>query len=289
MFAQFFGSYLINEKLITKDQFLHILSKKNSTMLKLGAVAINKGYMNYDQVERIHEIQKIQDKKIGIIAVEEGYLTSNQVIELLNEQKSEYVVLCQILIDEGIINYNQFYEIIEKYKENYLVLDGEEQENKVEINKFLEAFYDFSEVENKDLFLRYFLLLINNLIRFIGDDFIISDVSKKVFKGYRYILYQDIKGKINIKSIFSSTENTLLSFASRFAKEEFTIIDEYVEASICDFLNIHNGLFIVNVSNKDSIELTLSPPLKEKKEQDLEAIFINIHYTFGNFDFIVNI
>jgi hypothetical protein len=44
---------------------------------------------------------------------------------------------------------------------------------------------------------------------------------------------------------------------------EFTEFDEYVKASLEDFLNLHNGLFIVNMSNEKSIELTLDPPHQE--------------------------
>ncbi|MBQ6463725.1 MAG: chemotaxis protein CheX, partial [Pseudobutyrivibrio sp.] len=48
--------------------------------------------------------------------------------------------------------------------------------------------------------------------------------------------------------------------ASRYANEEFAEFDEYVIAALEDFLNLHNGLFIVNVSNDTSKTISLAPP-----------------------------
>ena len=40
----------------------------------------------------------------------------------------------------------------------------------------------------------------------------------------------------------------------RYVKDHFIDYDEYVQASLEDFLNLQNGLFIVNVSNDSSTE-----------------------------------
>ena len=46
-------------------------------------------------------------------------------------------------------------------------------------------------------------------------------------------------------------------------KQEF---DEYVQASMEDFLNLHNGLFNVNISNSYNVELGLEPPVSGEKQ-----------------------
>ena len=48
--------------------------------------------------------------------------------------------------------------------------------------------------------------------------------------------------------------------------DEFQEYDEYVQSSLEDFLNLQNGLFIVNISNDSNTELTLGVP--EQKEGD---------------------
>ena len=44
-------------------------------------------------------------------------------------------------------------------------------------------------------------------------------------------------------------------------EEELYEFDEYVSASMEDFLNLHNGLYSVNMSNDYSMELHLQPPV----------------------------
>ena len=54
---------------------------------------------------------------------------------------------------------------------------------------------------------------------------------------------------------------SMVEFANRYSDEMFTVDEmEYIEAAACDFINIHNGLFTVNVSSESNEELTLTPP-----------------------------
>jgi hypothetical protein len=57
-----------------------------------------------------------------------------------------------------------------------------------------------------------------------------------------------------------------------------------------DFLNLHNGLFNVNVSNEYSLELELTPPSIEQNELltfEHEAYLLPIIYPFGTLHFII--
>ena len=63
-------------------------------------------------------------------------------------------------------------------------------------------------------------------------------------------------------SAFTAIEvnkDTLLSFATRFSKEPLFGVDEFTLATYGEFLNLHNGLFTVNMSNENNIELELTP------------------------------
>ena len=87
-------------------------------------------------------------------------------------------------------------------------------------------------------------------------------------------------------------EETCIEFASRYVDEEFTEFDEYVAAAVADFANLHNGLFCVNVSNNDNVELELLPP---SEIEDMLLIFENpaflmpIIYPFGTINIIFEI
>jgi hypothetical protein len=64
--------------------------------------------------------------------------------------------------------------------------------------------------------------------------------------------------------------------------------DEYVQASLEDFVNLQNGLFIVNVSNTSNTELTLGAPehiTVSPIQFSGRTLHIPVLYTFGTIDF----
>ena len=116
MFTQLFGHFLLNNNIITAEQLRAALEVKNNTHAKLGAMAIDAGYMTANQVDMVHEEQKRVDKRIGDIAVEMNFLTKDQVDDLLAQQKTANVVLGQALIDLGYLSNAQFEDALKQYK-----------------------------------------------------------------------------------------------------------------------------------------------------------------------------
>ena len=75
---------------------------------------------------------------------------------------------------------------------------------------------------------------------------------------------------------------------------ESKILIEYVQASLEDFLNLHNGLFTVNMSNNYSIELQLSPPQIHDEDlidlrPDATSYLFPVLYPFGTIYFLLSI
>ena len=125
MFTQFFGNYLFNEKLVTKQQLIEALEMQKFARAKLGVLAINAGYMTGAQVDEVHAEQQRMDKRFGDIAVDKGYMTEEQVEELLKNQKQSHLVIGQALVDKGYLTNEQFADALAKYKENNLIEERE--------------------------------------------------------------------------------------------------------------------------------------------------------------------
>ena len=126
--------------------------------------------------------------------------------------------------------------------------------------------------------------MFNNLVRFIGDDF--TPLTPIPCEEYpvNYCVSQAIHGKVNCVSRIDMDKDVAIAFASRYAHEEFTEFDEYVQASLEDFINLHNGLFIVNISNEFSVELSLDPPVVDESEAlalSPASFIIPVIYPFG--------
>lgn len=294
MFTQFFGNYLLNEKLITPEQLVDGLQEKANTRLKLGILAINAGYMTADQVERVHEMQTRMDKRFGDIAIELGHMTDEQVSELLKSQQLGYLLLGQALVDKSFISNSEFESAISSYKDKYSLTDEDiEIARNEKIAKMIDAFFSL-EGTNKSLYYDYIELLINNLVRFIGDDFTIlepvrfEDPNKELFK-----VTQDIEGEnFNANTALFGSQPVIIEFASRFIQEPLIEINDYTQAATCDFLNLHNGLFTVNTSNDKGIELKLTPPFFSKNRVDNEGreiMVLPVFFTFGTVNFLITL
>lgn len=106
----------------------------------------------------------------------------------------------------------------------------------------------------------YLELLFNSFIRFVGDDY--TPLSAEICDSFSAdcMVRQDIEGSYAISTYIGMSQTTAINFASRYVNESFSVYDEYVQASLDDFLNLNNGLFLVNCSNDQALELTLTAP-----------------------------
>lgn len=289
MYAQFFGNYLLARGIVNREQLIHAMQKKTATKVKLGTLAIHAGYMTAREVDAIIILQTHQDKRFGELAISEGYLTESQVAELLQAQNPDFLLFGQALIEDGILNNQQFQDLMIDYQsENELGEFDYSDETMDSINHMVENFFVLAERSLSLSEVSFFRLLLCNLVRFIGDDFTL--VPPSLCKEYpvNYCVSQKINGDFSTRIYLDMPENTCIPFASRYVEEEFTAFDEYVKASLEDFLNLHNGLFLVNMSNEHSIELTLEPPAVADDElsYETETYLLPIIYPFGTPHFI---
>lgn len=291
MFTQFFGNYLLNEGYLTSEQLTEALRDMKESRPKFGVLAMNEGYLTGEQIEYLHQKQMFENKRIGDLAVSMGYITQQQVEELLAKQPAGYLMLGQTLVDKGYISNIQFSEAINEYKKMYSLSEKDLQENHVEkFEKLMSELYLNDDIEAKEEYVEYIGLLFNNIIRFIGDDFIPLEVPQMADSSRCNCAYQDIEGEISFRSVIEGEGSTLLQFAARYAGDEFEEADEYVMASAEDFLNLINGLFAVNMSNEKNMELKLAPPQFSTECNSVRGEVIcclPIGFTFGTINFIM--
>ena len=169
MFTQFFGNYLFNEKLVTKQQLIEALEMQKFARAKLGVLAINAGYMTAAQVDEVHAEQQRMDKRFGDIAVEKGYMTESQVETLLSNQKQAHLVIGQALVDKGYLTNEQFANALAKYKENNLIeeRDFTDDQNR-KIDTIIRNFYIFNTFDSDvEFFTEYTSLPLYFLFKFV--------------------------------------------------------------------------------------------------------------------------
>lgn len=278
MFSKYFGNYLLNKGILSSEELNTIFSKEKNTHVKLGILALNKGYMTLEQIEEVNVAQMSTDKRFGEIAIERGYLTNEKLEELLSGQKTSYLLLSQIILDEEIMTMDEIKKHLENYKnENGLTAEEIEKLTSDDVEVIIK-----NNLKTMDLsFVDYVILLAKNIERHLKEKVMVEEVSE-VPDGYPLIAKQTITGSYTLDTYLSMDEAGFLTFASLFAEEDLTAIDELSKSSVLEFLNLQNGIFIVNEVDK-GIEVDLAvQSLVEKMNPISEGISVKL--SFGSVD-----
>ena len=282
MYTQLFGHYLLNNNIIDADELSAALTAMSRIKPKLGAIAIDAGYMTAAQVDEVHEAQHTVDKRFGDLAVEKGFLTEEQTFELLARQKNSNLVLGQALIDFGFITNQQFENALSDYKRKTSLIDGEDEEERME--KEMTKILGIDSMKDSEFYADYILLFIRNLIRFLGDDFSFAGVSRNVTVSMNYACCQEFDGAVSAKVALGGTERGFIGIAARYAGENLVETDGYTKACVGELLNLQNGLFAVNMSNDKGVELELTPQTSEEKLMmniPEDGIAVTLSFSFG--------
>lgn len=228
MHTQFFGNYLINKCAITSQQLLHALE----------AHSAKDGFRD----------SFMGDSKIGDAEDE--------------EQIPDYLLLGQILVNQGVLNPAQLEKYLSDYHNECKILDlnfNTEQNNVIQ--KLLAEINAINADIPIEYISDYLMLLFQNLVRYVESNFTPLSILKMNEISASHCVTQQLEcGKFRVASALNMEDVTAISFASRYAGEHFDGLDEYVQASMEDFLNLHNGLYMVNLSNEHALELSLLPP-----------------------------
>lgn len=293
MFTQFFGNYLLNKGLVSPENLAAALADQKNTRLKLGVLAINAGLMTAEQVDKVHAEQQRVDKRIGDIMVDMGFVTRDQIEELFKTQPSGHLLLGQALVDKGYMSNAQFEDALNSYKAENGISDADFYNiDDNSTNKLVSHFYKFKDDANVKYLTGYLTLLLKNLVRFIGDDFTPMDADYSSDRIFTNCIAQKVTGGLEAVTVIDADSEAAVKFASRFAKEEITEYDDYAQACLSEFLNLHNGLFAVNVSNEEGTELNLDPQAYHDSLNVSElknAYIVPICFSFGTVNFIISI
>ncbi len=269
MFAQYFGQFLFNQGLIKSSELERALVAQKSTRVKLGVLAINRGMMNAEQVEAVHQAQTRMDKRFGEIAVELGFIREELITELLTAQPSAHLALGQALIDNEVMSYEAFSTALFQYKqENSLsdeqfqaIVDGD-------IVALLESELLKAGISGDSILVDYISLLAKNLIRFIDTDIRMEIISDHA-QAFDWVAEQTIQSEnyvVERTTAIAGTEADILRLASIYAQENVNSPGEMMEAAVGEFLNLHNGIYLVNRSNQGS-ELNMLPQSMKQGSQ----------------------
>ena len=291
MYSQYFGNFLLNKGLIKPEQLADALEYQRSVHLKLGVIAVNAGVMTPDQIETVHNMQKRVDRRFGELAVEQGFITEEQLAALLATQKQGHLMLGQALIDKSYFTLEELHSALESYKkENGMSARQFNVIKSDETQEIEDIFKNFGETILSKTYSDYVTLLIKNIIRFIDDNPVVEINKLNSDYGADWYAYQTITGVISLETGIACSEDAFIKLAAKFAQEDITEADELAQASVGEFLNLHNGIFLVNMSN-NGVELDMKPQdvLQQHIIKGSDKIYVvTCNMNWGKFDLLIS-
>lgn len=135
----------------------------------------------------------------------------------------------------------------------------------------------------------YFKELSKNIKEYVSDSFTMADESTIDAIPQSCRACQNFLGEYSAVSGIYGEHDALMAFSSLYAK--FDIEDEILDEILADFLNLHNGLVAVELSNHQKTECTLTVPAMPPDETTHlynHTYSLCINFDFGKIDFFIS-
>lgn len=257
MFSQLFGNYLVDQKIISQEDYREAVKQQLNVRVKLGTIAVAEGLLTEEQVEMLNKLQMQVDKRFGDLAVERDLLTEEQVQQLVKKQGNPYMQFLQVLLESGKTDVRQVDAQLKAFQREKGFSDADMAALKNDDYDALMPIFAFS---SKPFVTEIASLVIRNINRFVTRDFYIEPIRHVDKLRYRYLAGQHTKGDYDLYIAFAEEEENggFVALASPFAGEKFEQTDADVYDAVCEFVNCNSGLFAADVSNR-GVNLDLEP------------------------------
>lgn len=268
MFEAYFGKYLEDQGVITKEQYQEVVVASQSAKVKLGLLAVAEGFMTEEEADEVNDAQHKLDKRFGDIAVNRGYLTDSQVEMLLKKQGDSYLLFVQAMVERNILTLDQIRDYVKEYKKAEKLSDLDVEAIKSgDVDKIIPVLLRNCTISPviKD----YIALTARNIGRFIDRQFRVDSISIVDEASAPFVAAQILDGDYKIFTGFFGEGEALKLIAEAYAKEEFEVIDLDVVDATCEFLNCNNGLFATKLSN-EYVDIDMLPPILRDTETSIK-------------------
>ena len=257
MFAELFGRYLVDEKVITDDTLTKLLKEQAETRVKLGMMAVAEGFITAEQATEINRKQQKEDKRFGDIAIEIGALTEAQLNSLLDKQGSPYMRFIQILVDETDVEAHDIDGHLEGFRKkngfDQTELDAIKEEN---VGGYISAFATASQPYVSNIAGQ----VLRNMIRFVSSDFYIDKLRRVAEVPYQTLAIQRCHGdhSIYIGLLTEDNDDVFRMIAEHITGEKYDSMTPEVYDAVGEFINGVSGLITTELASERMI-IEISP------------------------------
>lgn len=116
MAVKFFGQFLVEKRVVSREVLLQAIELQESTNLSFGATSLAMGLLTEADIEKVHNAQRSEDLRFGDMAVKLGLLTAEQMLEVLARQKNTHLYIGEALVKIGGLQANDLPKYLDEFK-----------------------------------------------------------------------------------------------------------------------------------------------------------------------------
>jgi len=248
MATRFFGQYLLERNIITREMLLDAVKYQREINLPLCALAIEKGCLTKEQLRELDDAHKGSDKKFIELALRRKMLSYEQLSELSKERSERWVFFGEALVQKGYLSLERFEELLREYRAQRgaqaapaeSVLDGVPEREL--ISSMLRI--------TIDLFLHYTKQIIKVISVKVG----YAEPDEAV-----YVFSQKITGDKPVQYALAVPEGLTLAIARHILQEDRTEVDELTLDAVEEFVNVVIGNACATLDMKEC-KASAEPP-----------------------------
>ncbi len=278
MNSLYFAQHLVNEGALSPQEVRELLCRSETTVPGLAVVALAEGAV---PASKLAELTPFEKDAFPKLAVAEGVLFASQVEKLQSVRSTDGLKPAQALLDSGKMDFIELGRQMaacgalegSPVKEAVRRLAEDNEELAAEV----EHYADFTE-----LFMR-------SLMRFMDTPAVVSfDAPEGEGLYASHTVSQRLSGAVSFVSGIYADDKVFIEMAKRYSGEPIEDADEMAEDSVSEFLNVVNGLFVVDLGKRD-FDLDLEAPRvgKNKHPMGSHQLRLSIDTGFGSFALVL--
>jgi CheY-specific phosphatase CheX len=250
MAVKFFGQFLVEKNIVTRDALLRAIDLQDQKNLKLGEMAVSMGYITQADIERAHKAQMSKDMKLGDLLVEMGFLTINRLNEVITHQKSTHIYIGEALVQVGAVAGDMLPKHLADFKADQAeyVSDGIELPGSIAHSNIWEMTADLTYKMITRVLDLQFRPGKSTLVTTIDTNFMMAAM--------------DFSGDVEARYLISVSSELQKTIAKAVLREESVENEpsEVLEDTVMEFVNVVCG----NVAAKASqmgVSININPPV----------------------------
>lgn len=150
---------------------------------------------------------------------------------------------------------------------------------------------NYDQLEATDFAKTYIKKLVTNIVTYVNSEIAIGKIEYVKDYSITNELSQEITGVPGAYCAIDGVEDTLAKFSEEYSKLGITEFGMLAKEALLDFLNLHNGLFVVLLSKLNICELSLNVPVQSDHkylgDREDRILIIPISFQYGTVKFIL--